>query len=272
MEVIYVDLLFLFNLAADYLLCLCTGRICGLVLRRLRYLAAAFLGAVYAAAVYLPHLGFLAAPPLRLAAGLLMGLAAFGAERRPLRCAAVLLAVSAAFGGAIWAISLAAGGSPAGPVPLSRRLLLLAFALCYAALQLLFRLRGKSGERQRVEVRASFLGREASFTALLDTGNALTDPLSGAQVLVACPHALRPILRENTELFAALSAVELLEASAQIPELRGRLRLLPYSALGGGGLLPVFRPDSLLIDGLARRGVLVAVSPRAAGEDFEALF
>ncbi|MBR1456591.1 MAG: sigma-E processing peptidase SpoIIGA, partial [Oscillospiraceae bacterium] len=43
MEVIYIDALFFLNLLADYLLCLSTGRICGLYLRRARYLAAALL-------------------------------------------------------------------------------------------------------------------------------------------------------------------------------------------------------------------------------------
>ena len=271
MEVIYLDALFVLNLLADYLLCLSTGRICGLCLRRRRYLAAALLGALYAAAVYLPGLRFLSLPPLRLAAGLGMGLIAFGAERQPLRCAAVLLAVAAAFGGALWAISLASGGS-GGYVPLSGRILLLAFALCYGALRLLFHFRARKAGRRLVSVTVGFLDREARFTALADTGNSLLDPLSGAQVLVACPHALRPLLRENTELFGALSPVELLEFSARIPELSGRLRLLPYSALGGGGLLPVFRPDRLLIDGAAQRDTLIGISPQAAGEDFEGLF
>ena len=270
MKVIYLDALFLLNLLADYLLCLSAGRICGLVLRRGRYCLAALWGALYAAAAYWPSLCFLALPPLRLAAGLLMGLIAYGAERRPLRCTAVLLAVTAAFGGALWAISLAAGSSlDGGLVPLDSRILLLAFALCYAALRLLWRCRGRA-EQKRVQVRLGFLGRECRFTALLDTGNSLSDPLSGAPVLVACPKALRPVLREHTALFQDLPPVDLLEISDRIPELKGKLRLLPYSALGGGGLLPVFRPDYLQIDG-KKEQVLVGLSPRAAGEDFDAL-
>lgn len=271
MEVIYIDALFFLNLLVDYLLCLSTGRVCGLCLRRKRYLAAALLGALYAAAVYLPGLHFLSLPPLRLAAGLGMGLIAFGAERQPLRCAAVLLAVAAAFGGALWAISLAAGGS-GGFVPLSSRILLLAFALCYGALRLLFHFRARKEERRLVYVTVGFLGRETRFTALADTGNSLLDPLSGARVLVACPHALRPLLREHTDLFSSLPPVELLELSAQLPELSGRLRLLPYTALSGGGLLPVFHPDSLVIDGAAQNDTLIGISPLAAGEDFEGLF
>ena len=269
MDVIYVDALFVLNLLADYLLCLSTGRICGLYLRRKRYFLAALLGALYAVAVVLPGLGFLARPPLRLAAGLGMGLTAFSAEQRPLRCAGVLLAVSAAYGGAIWALSLAAGVS--GPVPLSGRLLLLAFALCYAGLRLLFRLRGKRGEARRAAVSLRLSGRESRFTALVDTGNSLCDPLSGAPVLIVCPHALSRVLPGTAELFQQLSPVELLELGQSLPELRGRLRLLPYSTLDGSGLLPAFRPDALLVEGRSRPELLVAVSPRASGEDFEAL-
>ena len=45
MEVIYIDSLFFLNLGVDYLLCLASARICGLYLRRRRYVLAALLGA-----------------------------------------------------------------------------------------------------------------------------------------------------------------------------------------------------------------------------------
>ena len=269
MDVIYLDALFALNLLADYLLCLSAGRICGLYLRRKRYLLAAFLGALYAVAVVLPGCGFLAWPPLRLASGLGMGLTAFSAEQRPFRCAGVLLAVSAAYGGAIWALALAAGVS--GPVPLSGRVLLLAFALCYAGVRLLFRLRAKRAEAGRAEIRLSFRGRESRFTALVDTGNSLCDPVSGSPVLVVCPHVMDRVVPGSGDLFAHLTAVELVELSNSQPELCGCLRLLPYSTLDGRGLLPAFRPDSLSVNGRSRPDLLVAVSPRASGEDFEAL-
>ena len=271
MQVLYLDSLFLLNLLADYLLCLSAGRICGLRLARWRYLLAAVLGGIYGVAVYLPGCSVLAAAPFRLLTGLLMGLIAFGGERQPLRCVGVFLLTAAAFGGALWALSLAAGGDGRLP-PLSFRSLLLAFALCYAAFRLLFRRRARSLEQQHVPVQVSFLGREAGFTALVDSGNSLSDPLSGERVLVACPHALRPLFRENTALFEQLDTVTLLELSSQLPELKGRLRPLSCSSLGGSSLLPVFRPDRLLVDGRPRSGVLIAVSPHAAGEDFEALY
>ncbi len=264
MEVLYLDRLFFLNLLADYLLCLSAGRAAGLRLKRGRYLAAALLGASYAAAVWLPGFAFLASPVWKLAAGLLMAMIAYGGEERPLRCALCFFAVSAAFGGALWAVS---GGGPAG---LSLPALGLSFTVCYALFEVFFRARTALNRQRRVPVRVRFLGREADFLALVDTGNGLSDPLSGAPVLVACAHALRPLFRDCGALLE-LPPVELLERSAALPELKGKLRLLPFSALGGAGVLPVFRPEKLFIDGREDRDRLVGISPRASGDGFEAI-
>ena len=272
MQVIYVDSLICMSLLTDYLLCLSTGRLCGLPLRRGRYLAAALLGTIYAVAVFLPHLDFLALPMGKLGCGICMGLIAFGKERSPLRCTLVLLLTASAFGGALWAVSLAGGGDlSAGAVPLSLPVLALSFGLCYALLALLLRARKLLTDRRRILVTLRFLGREAVFSVLEDTGNALSDPISGRHVLVASPRALQPILREFTPLFEQLPAVDLLETLGKLPELAGRFRLLPYFQLSGSGLLPVFRAESILLDGRPTEDLLVAVSPNAAGDGFEGL-
>ena len=272
MNGIYLDSLFFLNLLADYLLCLASGRICGLVLRRGRYLLAALLGATYAVAGVLPGFGWLSSPVWKIAAGLAMGLLAFGAEDNPLRCTGVLFAVSAALGGALWAIALAEGADlRAGPAPLSLRALALSFALCYAALRLFLRRRLPLLEKPRARVQVRLWDREAVFMVLRDTGNTLSDPLTGAAVLVATPHALSPILREHTALFEQLPAVELLEASGQLPELAGRLRLLPCSGISGTALMPVLRPERVSVDGRDSPGLLLAVSPAARGDGFEGI-
>ena len=54
MTVVYLDRVVLLNLAVDYLLLLATARLAGLPLRRGRLAQAAALGALYAAAVFLP--------------------------------------------------------------------------------------------------------------------------------------------------------------------------------------------------------------------------
>jgi hypothetical protein len=49
---------------------------------------------------------------MELVSALIMGLIAFGGEKRLLRCVGVFLAVSASFGGAVWALTLHAGDMP----------------------------------------------------------------------------------------------------------------------------------------------------------------
>lgn len=270
MEIIYIDSLFFINLLTDYLLCLCTGRICGVKLKRLRYFLAALLGALYSVAVFLPSMGFLASPVMKLAAGLSMALIAFAGEKNPFRCAFVFLAVSAAFGGALWALGLS-DSIHGGYRRISTKLLLSSFTLCYSLGILIFRCKARNMARRRVEVKLGFMGKDAEFMALLDTGNSLSDPLSGAPVMVVSPHALKNILGENTGCFEELSPVELIEYSQHIPELKGKLRLIPYSALGVTGTLPVFRPESLTIDGKEDKELLAAISKSASGDGFEAL-
>ena len=111
--------------------------------------------------------------------------------------------------------------------------------------------------------------REARFRALVDTGNCLKDPVSGTEVIVVCPHAAAALLGANAALLE-LDAVAFTEAASALPELRGRLRLIPYSAIGGGGMLAAIRPDSAEIDGRAR-SVLAAVSPDASGDGYEGI-
>lgn len=60
MTVVYLDRVVLLNLAVDYLLLLATARLAGLPLRRGRLALAAALGALYAAAVFLPGCRMLA--------------------------------------------------------------------------------------------------------------------------------------------------------------------------------------------------------------------
>ena len=259
MDVIYIDRLFVLNLLIDYLLLLLSARVSGLVLRRRRYLLGALAGAAYAVLVLLPNLRFLGSLPGALAAAVLMALIAYGGEAHFLRCGSVFLAVSAAFGGAIWALSMA-GGYPR----LDLRVLLPAFAFCYAGVKLLFRARGKLPDQPRAEVCLSLAGRSCRFMALLDSGNQLCDPVSGAAVMLACPHALAPLFPGAN---LAADPVELLRASPG----GARFRLIPYRVVGAQGLLAVFRPERLTVGGQERKELLVGISPSAQGDGYEAI-
>ena len=266
MKILYADLYFFWNLLADYLLCLAAGRLCALRLRRGRYALAALFGASYALALLFPLPPAFTAPPARLGAGLLMGLIAFGGEERPLSCVLTLLGVSAAFGGALYALSELGGG-----LRLSFRLLLAAFLAIYGLLKLFSRLRCRLRGSPRAAVRLRFLAREVCFSALVDSGNAARDPATGLALLIASPAALAPLFGALAPLLEELPPVELLEALSRDALCKGMLRLVPFRSLGGGGLLPVFRPEALWVDGKRREDLLVALSREARGEGFDAI-
>lgn len=105
MTVVYLDRVFLLNSVVDYLLFLCAARLCGFPLHRRRLIFCAVLGGVYAAAVFISELAFLAHPAIRLAFGGLLALAAF----RRFRPVLTFFLLSAALAGALLALGLAFG-------------------------------------------------------------------------------------------------------------------------------------------------------------------
>lgn len=267
MNVIYADVLFALSVFTDYLLCLVTARFCSLKLRRGRYLAAAVFGGVYAVAVFLPGLAWLAHPLAELCAAGIMGLVAFGGEERLFRCLGAFLAVSASFGGAAWAVALRGGSMPAPDF----RLLAAVFLGSYVVLTLLSRTRQRRAREHRVEAVLTFNDKKTAFTVLEDSGNCLHDPVSGDAVMLASPAALRPLFPGREALPETSDAVELVSLAGRLPELRGRFRLLSCGSVAGPTLLAAFRPDAVQIDGKTRDDLLCAVSSAARGDGFEGI-
>ena len=267
MKTLYLDLFFFLNLLADYLICLSAGRLCSLGLRRRRYLLAALFGACYASLSILPDFSFLSAALWRLGAAFVMGMLAFCGEARPLRCILTMLAIAALFGGALYGLMPASGGHGL----FSLRRLLAVFFLCYGLVKLFSFTRDRWDGKRKARIRLVFQGREADFSALVDSGNSLRCPDTGESALIVSPPALRPIFLERTVFLEELAPIDLVETLSQLPEYAGRLRLIPFRSLGGSGLVPVFRPERLWIDGKEAGDLLVAVSREARGNGFEAI-
>ena len=112
MTMVYVDSVFVLNGIMDYLMLLGTARLAGVPLRRRRCLLGAILGGAYAVAVFLPGLGFLAAGPVKVAAGVLLSVAVFGGQAHLLRLTVLLFAVSCAMAGCVLGLGLLTGGVP----------------------------------------------------------------------------------------------------------------------------------------------------------------
>ena len=272
MDIIYVDELFLLNALMDYLLLLSAARLRGLRLCRRRYVLGALAGGAYAVGVVIPPLRQLAYFPFPLLTALGMALIAYGLRGAVGKNLLAFLGLSGAYAGAVYAIALLTGQTGEGIlVPVSLRILLVSFAVCYALVRWVFPALPRQRERELHAVTVILNGQSADLTALRDTGNALRDPLSGRAVVIADAAALRALF---PDVFFPLpaDAAQALQLLAGWEPVRGRLRLLPFSAVGTGqGLLLCLRPDSVTVDG-QELPLLVGLSLTPIGDgDYSAI-
>ena len=261
MTVVYIDLLFLLNLTANYLLLLAAGRMAGVPLFRRRIGLGAALGALYAVLIFLPGLEWLAFWPCKAAWGVAMVLAAYGGEQPLMRVTVLFFGASAALAGAVLGMELLGSG----PLtldhgvfysPLDIRLLLLLFVACYFVLSLFFRRLGQhKGELCRLEI--TLEGETVSLTALRDTGHTLTDPTDNRPVVVAYWQVLSELLPVWADPADPIQSVKRCHAAGS-----RQARLVPYRAVGVDcGMLLALRSREVVADGKPLGRLLVALSP-----------
>lgn len=269
MKTVYVDEMFVLNLIINYFILIATAKICALPLMRLRFIATAALGALYSVLLLLPEFGFLATPIMKLCLGAIMALIAFGKVRRLFRIFVAFLAVSAAFGGAVFAASLLAGIDPDRGlyIDISMRVLLLSFAISYFVLTLVFTRLGRQRMRKTAEVKIIHEGKAVSFTALLDTGNELFDPVSGLPVMVTDISAVKELFPENSADILRLGAPEFLE---QLGKYGLKFHLVSFRTVGTKtSLMPVIHPDDIFVNGRQKKDLLLGLTSQSLCPDGE---
>lgn len=251
MRTVYIDELFLVNLAADYILLYSTAQMSAAPYGRLRLAGGAAFGGLYALAAYL----FPAAAgcfPAKLLSAAAMLLLAFGyvSRRLFLRRAAALFVLSMLMGGVSYALCLFMGGDAEAGIIYAPWMLRTAIVLSAAAVGVISAFsRGDAAQRSSgsVRIKLALCGRSVEFSALRDSGNTLRDPLDGSPVLVVETDALAPLFEPGTlKLLRELSPPDALE---KLPR-TVKWRLLPYRTAAGSRLALAFRPDAAEADGV----------------------
>ncbi|MBQ4040608.1 MAG: sigma-E processing peptidase SpoIIGA [Oscillospiraceae bacterium] len=257
MQVIYIDFLFLINTAANYLLLLASAKICDIYALRRRIFLGALLGGIYSVIASVPNYEYLNTLAAKALCAIAMTLFAFGFRKSFLRILCIFITVSAALGGIVYAVSLGSSGvfSPPG-----LRSLALSFVLSLGIIAIVFRRTGKTtAETHKIHI--SCFGNSIELTAIVDTGNSLKDPISGAPVVIIGTDEIKPLLpRELYRLISTLKPAEAMEALSGTVH-ADKFRLLPYSAVGiENSMLLALRAD-VKIDGETAPKTLVALSP-----------
>lgn len=281
MTVVYVDSVFVLNTLMDYLILLATAGFAGISPHRFRCFLSAVLGGAYAVAVFLPGCGFLADWPYKIVVGVLLAAVAFAGRKHFIRLTFMLFAVSCGMAGCVLALGFLAGNVPMENgifyTNIDVKVLLIAAGAAYLLLTVVFHASARHHIcGTLVPVTISFQGRQASLTALCDTGNALLDPATGRPVLVASASCLAEIWPPNIRKY--LTGHSLRDPTGTMERISGmgvaiRFHLIPYNAVGvAGGLLLAFRSDWSEIGGHRYQKLLVALSPTEVGETFSALW
>lgn len=275
MRYVYIDVLFLINLVLDYLILLLTARISGVYAKRTRILAAAVLGAVYAVLVFFEAPRVFYGIFAKLAVSAIMILMTFGFCPGAVFFKLTLLfyVLSFTLGGIVLVSGLIRGGNYSdminGAVYINIPFKTLVFmaGICYAAVSLVFRAQGKNLKEKRkvVQVKAAFTDKKTVFSALVDTGNELVDPVTGKKVAVADLSVALRILPEGPcrvlRMLKTAEPFEVLEALSAYGE-AARFRLIPFRTVDNkGGMMLAFKTDYIEIEGRLQKDALLGIVP-----------
>ncbi len=247
---VYLDLVMGLDFLVDFLLLLGANRLSGQGYGAKRCALAAGLGAIYAGACFLPGFAFLGNLLWRLVSLAAMGVLAYGVSREAAARTVLFVLLSMALGG----IALGLGNGGGGGLLLAAAGLWLLCALGF---------QNAPGSRRYLPLELTYGGRRLRLQALVDTGNALRDPISGEPVTVVGPKTAQ-LLTGLTDR-QLRTPVETL-AAGTVPG----LRLIPYKTVGrAGAMMLALRMEDVKI-GTKRAGTLVAFAPEGL-EDCQAL-
>lgn len=252
-QVIYVDVLFAVNMLLTYLLLTASVKILRLPQSGLRLLSGALLGGVYSMLIFAPELGVMLSTVVKLFTSITIVCAGMRPRsfRKLLKCTLCFFAVSFAFAGIMYFIETQF--SPPlltmrnGTVYLGLNFITVSAcaAVSYALVMLFNKYLSKNAPQNRIyEVGISVGGLAVSELALLDTGNTLTDAVSGNPVIVVTEELIRPLYPKALRPFFSGSFSL---NSEDAGEWKNRIGTVPVSGAFGDGLLPSFRPDYITV-------------------------
>lgn len=246
--VVYGDVLVAVNFIIDLLILRLCQAFTGIRQPGLRPYLAAAAGGFCSMSIFIPASSFWLDCAIRLVVSFVVVSIAYGRQRLRvfLRLLAVFYAISFLVAGVViglwflWPSGGYAYGNGAVYLNLRPTALLGAVAAAYLFVRIFDRVfhwgRGMGEQYPVMAVRG---GRTVTFTALADTGNRLVEPFSGKPLVVVSMEKGKLLLTPEEERW--------IRGGMEEGEPPPGVRVAPYTAVGGSGLLAAFRPDSLKI-------------------------
>lgn len=276
MITVYVDVLFTVNFIINILIVEATGLIIREDTKWQRSLLSAFLGALYATGVFFTDVEFYQSFIMKLLISAVMVFFAFKvrSKRHFFKVLASFYIVSFIFGGGVVALlSLTDIGYKTGAVysngtiylNLPWKTLFMSIAITYFFIAMFSRVRKKRIEKAAVlrSLTIYIKGKRIDTKAIIDTGNSLSDPISGMPVIVCEYEEIKGILPEGEDTVLE----KMIKAGIKV-------RLIPFSTVGKeSGVMVGFLPDRTEVDCCETKKCIVGISETklSGEEDYHAL-
>lgn len=242
---IYIDILIITNIYADFLLLKSAAVLTHAPLKTLRGLAAAFLGGLSSLIILLPKLNLFLLVGIKLLTAALLVYTAFGCAdmRIYLRRLFVFFLISFVYAGIGTVVSELLGGKFIASangivyVDFSMGALVITTIAAYLCV-CVYRMLSDGGSNDEVyTLIISDRGKCVSISAVADTGNVLRDSFTGKPVIV-CP---------GEKLAAVYGNIPCDISDDSFSSSLYGWRFIPYSTASGGGIIPIIHPEEVCL-------------------------
>lgn len=250
--VIYLDVLILINLYVTYFQILAVAAFTHRKTVWYRKLSAAGIGAVASLSIFIPQEMVLTLTLLKIFLCALIAFVAFGYTGFRAYAVSVLflMLVSFVFSGLMLCVWLFAAPMKMlfinGTVYFGVDTMTIILSTCaaYGVVRIIRYILDKNGKTDgKYTVIIKNNGRECRLSALADSGNGIVDCFSGLPVIVC---------RRDMCADVSPPAIDMIENNSDISEIGTQMikgvRIMPFSTVGKGGLICMFKAESIVID------------------------
>ena len=252
---VYIDIILAENLIMNYIILYATGIIYKRKPKIWRLTCASLIGAMYAVVSYLQILNSNILLKVLLSVAIVY--LAFNAKNIKILAKQLLIfyLTSFVFGGVAFALLyflkpqdiLMRDGMYIGTYPL--KIVFLGAIVGFVILKTVFKVvKGKLTRKELFcKIKIKIDENKTEVTAMIDTGNLLKEPITGASVVVVEKQSLIGLLPE-----AILDNIELIlngKYEVDLGEYASKFRVIPFSSLGKqNGMLLGIKPDEILLE------------------------
>jgi len=272
--IVYADMILLINFIINIIILKITCIFMKCESKCLRITSAALVGGIYAVSVFFPGAHVLYIFPFKMLVSVIMvGIAIPKCKPvRFIKSCAVFYLTSFSFAGIMLALVYFTGFANYGKpfldsgifyFDISLGTLIISAFVVYSLLWIVSAVFTKNRMTGIKQLKIELGQRQCVMSALCDTGNLLTDPISNLPVIIADKKSVSPLFPSG------------------IPDIKNgcisgaKLRVIPYSSLGAKNeIMTGFVPDKVEFDGKATASVIIGISESTLSEtnEYNALF